>query len=236
MVSLLIPEKEKSRLHLSLIAALVAIPVLFNAIALLPELRCSIPSLNDDAFHYLFIQRASQALASGENPVDHWIPQLELGFPQFFYYQHLPHLAVVALHRLLLQRVSLLTLFNLVRYLLMVLLPITVWWSMRRMDFSISASAVGAAFSALLSSNLGFGFDFGSYIWRGSGLYTQLWAMHLFFISTACLYRFLSRGTGYLAAVFACSALVLSDLLYAYIMGVTALIIFFFSIGQARQR
>ena len=82
----------------------------------------------------------------------------------------------------------------------------------------------------------GFGFDFGSYIWRGSGLYTQLWAMHLFFISTACLYRFLSRGTGYLAAVFACSALVLSDLLYAYIMGVTALIIFFFSIGQARQR
>jgi uncharacterized membrane protein len=213
-------------------AALVAIPVLFNAIALLPELRCPVPSLNDDAFHYLFIQRASQALAAGENPVDHWVPQLELGFPQFFYYQHLPHLAVVALHRLLLKRVSLLTLFNLVRYLLMVLLPVTVWWSMRRMEFSPSGSAVGAAFSALLSSSLGYGFDFGSYIWRGTGMYTQLWAMHLFFISTACLYRFLRRGTGCLAAILACSALVLSDLLYAYMMGVTALVIFFVSLDE----
>jgi len=226
---------DESRFHRVALAALVAIPVLFNAIALLPELRCPVPSLNDDAFHYLFVQRASQALSNGENPFDHWVPQLELGFPQFFYYQHLPHLAVVALHRLLLQRVSLLTLFNLVRYLLMVLLPITVYWSMRRMEFSTSASAIGAAFSALLSSNLGFGFDFGSYIWRGSGMYTQLWAMHLLFIATASLYRFMRRGTGYLAAVLACSALVLSDLLYAYMMGVTALLIFFVSI-EARQR
>jgi hypothetical protein len=139
---------------------------------------------------------------------------------------------VVALHRLLLKRVSLLTLFNLVRYLLMVLLPVTVWWSMRRMEFSPSGSAVGAAFSALLSSSLGYGFDFGSYIWRGTGMYTQLWAMHLFFISTACLYRFLRRGTGCLAAILACSALVLSDLLYAYMMGVTALVIFFVSLDE----
>ena len=39
--------------------------------------------LNDDATHYLLIQRASEALATGENPIDHWVPELEFGFPWF---------------------------------------------------------------------------------------------------------------------------------------------------------
>ncbi len=223
----------KTRWRTIAVAALLAAPILFNAIALLPEVRCPVPSLNDDAFHYLFVQRAAQAIAAGDNPVDHWVPELELGFPQFFYYQHLPHLAVLALHLMLFKSVSLLTLFNLVRYLLMVLFPLTVYWSMRRMEFSIAASAIGAAFSPLLSSSIGYGFDFGSYVWRGSGMYTQLWTMHLLFISTACLYRVLSRGTDYRAAIVACSLLVLSDLIYAYMMAVTAVMLFLLSLMPA---
>src|ERR1700722_4498276 len=100
---------------------LVALPILFNAIALAPELHASVPGDNDEIFHYLFIERANQAISAGDNPSDHWLPELELGFPQFLYYQNLPHLTVVAVHRLLLERVSLLTVLNLIRYLLMVL-------------------------------------------------------------------------------------------------------------------
>ena len=107
---------------------LVLIPIALTAIALFREVSLPVPSLNDDAAHFLLVQRASEALAAGENPFDHWAPELELGFPQFFYYQHLPHLAVVLLHRLLLKRVDLLTLFNLVRYLLLVGFPPTVYW------------------------------------------------------------------------------------------------------------
>src|SRR5919198_754701 len=160
---------------------IVLVPTIFNARALWPELSLPVPSVNDDAVHYLFIQRASEALAHGENPFDHWVPELELGVPEFFYYQHLPHLVVVLLHRLLLQQVDLLTLFNLVRYLLLVGFPLTVYWSMRRMGFSVVAGAVAAAGATLFSSNHGYGFEYESYIRGGYGMYTQLWAMHLSF-------------------------------------------------------
>jgi len=215
---------------------LVLLPTAFTAKALLPELFLPVPSLNDDAFHYLFIQRASEALAQGESPFDHWAPELELGFPQFFFYQHLPHLTVVLLHRLLLKQVDLLTRFNLIRYLLLVGFPLTVWWSMRRLGFSAVAAAVAASSAALLSANHHYGFEYDSYVWRGFGMYTQLWAMHLSFITLACLHRLLERGTGYAAAVIASSALVLSHLVYAYMMAVTALALFVLGLNRATAR
>jgi len=171
------PAAPPGRLAGTILLLLVLVPAVFNAVALWPELSVPIPSLNDDTFHYLLIQRASEALASGENPFDHWAPELDLGFPQLLYYQHLPHLTVVALHRLLLKRVDLLTLFNLVRYLLLVGFPLTVYWSMRRLGFSVVAGAVAAAVATLLSSNGRYGFDYDSYLWRSVGLYTQLWAI-----------------------------------------------------------
>ena len=109
----------------------VVLSMLVLAVALLPEVTTAIPSLNDDAAHYSLILNASRAIDAGKNPVDHWAPDLEFGFPQFAYYQHLPHLFVIGLHRLLLRQVELLTLFNLTRYVLMVGFPLTVYWSLR---------------------------------------------------------------------------------------------------------
>lgn len=225
-----------SRWATAVLLLLVLIPSAFNAIALLPELRLGVPSLNDDAFHYLLIQRASQALESGDNPFDHWGPELDLGFPQFLYYQHLPHLIVVLLHRLLLKQVDLFTIFNLVRYLLLLGFPLTVYWSMRRLGFSVLAGAVSAAAATLLSSNNRSGFEYDSYVWRGFGLYTQLWAMHLFFITLACLHRVVERGTGYAAAVVIGSSLVLTHLIYAYMMALMALVLFVNGLNQANAR
>ena len=205
------------------------IAILFNAAILLPEVTVPIPSTNDDAFHYLYTQQADQAIADGENPFDNWSPYLEIGFPQFFYYQHVPYIAVAVLYRLLFKQVSLLTLFNLVRYILLVGLPVTVWWSMRTLGFSPFAAIAGAAFAPLISSNYLFGFEYNSYIWRGYGMYAQLWAMHFFFLAVACLYRTLNRGTHYTAAILTGAMVVLSDLMYAYIFGVTALAIFLLS-------
>src|ERR1035437_10175200 len=90
------------------LVVLVAVPMIVTAIALLPEVTIPVPSLNDDALHYLFVQRASQALANGQNPLDLWVPQIEAGFPQFFYYQPLPALVVAGLQRLSLGSVDLL--------------------------------------------------------------------------------------------------------------------------------
>lgn len=223
-----------SRWNAAILPLLVAVPILLNAIMLLSEVTRAIPSMNDDNLHYLLVRHASAALEHGANPFDFWVPQQELGFPQFFYYQHLPHLAVVLLHRLLFESVNLFTLFNLVRYLLMVLFPLTVWWSMRTMEFSATAAAIGAACASLFSG-FDYGFSYDSYVWRGWGLYTQLWAMHLFLISTACLERLIYRGVGYRSSVVFCSMLVLSHLIYAYMLAVTAIVLIMLALWREPQ-
>ncbi len=153
------------------------------------------------------------------------MPQLELGFPQALYYQSFPHLVVVLLDRLSLGSIDLFTMFNLVRYVLLVGLPLTVYWSMRRMGFSVVASAMAAAASPLFSGAFRYGFEYDSYIWRGFGMFTQLWAMHLSFIALACVYRVVNKGTGYVLAMVALSVLVLSHLIYAYMMAITVILV-----------
>ena len=199
----------------------VALSMLILAIALLPEVTVAIPSLNDDAAHYSLIQNASRAIDAGKNPFDHWAPDLEFGFPQFAYYQHLPHLFVVAVHRLLLRQVELLTLFNLTRYVLMVAFPVTVYWSLRQLEFSRPAAAAAATFAPLFSAGHRFGIEYDSYVWRGFGMYTQLWGMHLSFLALAFAYRTMRDGRGYFGTALVLSALVLSHVIYAFIVAIT---------------
>jgi 6-pyruvoyl-tetrahydropterin synthase related domain len=205
------------------LAAVVLVPMLFTAIALLPELTVAVPSNNDDATHFLLIQRASEALANGENVLDHWVPQLELGFPWFIYYQPLPALVVVFLHRALFGLVDLLTVFNVVRYVLLVGLPLTVFWSLRRMGVAAAGAAMAAAASPLLSGDFRYGFDYDSYIWRGFGMYTQLAAMHLSFVTVAIAWSSLRsrKRSGIVWLALALAALVLTHLIYAYMMAIT---------------
>jgi hypothetical protein len=207
------------------LGAIVAVPMVFNAVALIPELAYAVPNPNDDAQHLLDVRDASDALARGDNPIDFWVPEVEMGFPDFLYYQHLPHLAVVSLGRLTLGIVSLRTLFDFSRYLLLVGFPLTVLWSMRRMGFSDVASAVGAAASSLLSDGFRYGFAYDSYIWRGFGLFTQLWAMHLSFVAVAMLQRVAARGSGVVVAALASAVLVLSHLFYAYLIALGAVVL-----------
>jgi len=218
------------RRSLLLVTLLVAIAVAFEAVVLFPEVEYTAPNHNDEVFHYLFLQRADQAISAGDNPVDHWLPEVELGFPQFLYYQNLPHLSILALYRLLLRQVSLLRLLNLVRYLLMVAFPLTVYWSMRRMEFSQLSAAAAAAFAPMVSSSIPFSFDYDSYVWGGYGMLPQLYSMHLMFISAACVTRVLRRSQGYCAAIVASAAMVLSDLIYAYIFALLVVILWLISI------
>src|SRR5207245_7378166 len=159
-------------------------------------------------------------------PFDTWVPELELGFPQFLYYQHLPHLAVVALHRALLGSVDLVTLFNALRYLLLVTFPLTVLWSLRRMGLPTVAACVAAGAAPTVSASHRYGLEYDSYVWRGFGMYTQLWAMHLTFVAIASFHSLLVRGRGHALAIVALSVLALSHLLYAYIAAVTFGVIF----------
>jgi hypothetical protein len=212
----------------------VLLAMLFTAFALVPELR-RVPSLNDDAFHFLLIQEASAALSRGGNIFDFWSPVLELGFPQFLYYQHLPHLFVVFLDRLL-PGADLLTTFNAVRYVLLVGFPITVYWSMARFGFPRPGAIVAAAMSPLLAGGFNYGFEYDSYIWRGFGMYTQLWAMHLSLASLALLVDFLEHGKRRGLTIATLSALILSHLVYAYMTAIGALFVLIWGLRPANAR
>ena len=210
--------------RLGLVHPIVLAVVAFNVLALWPELT-NVPSLNDDAYHLQLVRRAADAIARGEHPLDNWLPTLELGFPVFLYYQQIPHLAVVALDGLTFGMVDLRTMFDVVRYLLLVTLPLTAYASLRWMGFSRTGAAVAAAASALFSSDHRFGLEYDSYLWRGYGLYTQLWAVHLSFVALAAFYRLLQRGGRVLPVVLAASAVVLVHLLYGYMLAISAIVI-----------
>lgn len=203
---------------------LVAVAMLLHAVALWPELATDVPTRNDSMFHLLMVRGASEALATGANPLDFWIPQLELGFPQFLYYQHLPHLVLALIHRACFGLVSVETLFHGFRYLLLVGMPLTVWWSMRRMGFSLVASAVGGVASMLFVADNRMGLEYNSYVSRGYGLFSQLVAIHLTFVVLATQSVTLREGRGYAAAALSLAALVLSHLLFGVIIVVLSVL------------
>ena len=92
-------------------------------------------------------------------------------------------------------------LFSWIRYLLLCLWPLSVFASARWMGFSPWIAAVAAALAPLLATEGLFGLEFGSYVWRGSGLFTQSLAMHLFALTLGCGARALRSGRHLVAAV-----------------------------------
>lgn len=215
---------------------LVAVPMLFNAIVLWPEVAIPTANVNDDAEHAAFVARADNALSNGENVIDHWLPTIDLGFPEFFYYQHLPHLAVVALGRMTFGLIDLFVLFNFVRWLLLVTFPLTVLWAVRHMSFGDTAAAVSAAAASLLSADHRYGFEYDSYVWRGLGLYTQIWAMHLSFVALAFLYGLLAHGRGVKRTTIALAVFALSHLIYVYMMAISTIVLFLAHVRRSSVR
>ncbi|WP_411281034.1 hypothetical protein [Gemmatimonas sp.] len=208
-----------------LLTLLALVPLLIMAWQLLPEVTTPVPASNDLALHWQMVQGASRELAHWRNPLDFWMPQIELGYPQFLYYQNLPHLLVAGVHRLLFGIVELRTVFDGARYLLLVGLPLTVYWSMRRMEFSMRAAAISAAATTLFANRDGYGLEYDGQLWIGRGLFTQLWAEHLSLIAMAGLYRLMRTGRGYAGTIVALAALALSHFIWSYMLAMTGVML-----------
>lgn len=207
------------------LALLALVPLLVTAWQLLPEFTTPVPASNDLALHWQMVQGASREMAQWRNPLDFWMPQLELGYPQFLYYQNLPHLVVAGVHRLLFGLVELRTVFDGTRYLLLIGLPLTVYWSMRRMEFSVRAAAISAAATTLFANRDGYGLEYDGQLWLGRGLFTQLWAEHLSLVAMAGLYRLMRTGRGYAGTIVALAALALSHFIWSYMMAMTGVLL-----------
>ncbi len=203
----------------------------FSAFFLAPEAMIRVQPLNDHILHIGAAQHSAAALASGHEPTDPWYAQIGLGYSLFRHYQHLEYVPLAVINVLTNRAISIQTLIDWSTVLLLSLFPLSVFWSMRRFGFGPLAGAFGGLAAPLLATNGLYGFDFASYVWRGYGLYTQLWGMFLLPLALAFGYRLLREGRGYFPATLFLVLTLLCHTVYGYLavlaLGVVALVLLF---------
>ncbi|HYR43401.1 MAG TPA: glycosyltransferase family 39 protein, partial [Terriglobia bacterium] len=163
--------------------------VLVNGFALSKELNAGRFELNDSVLHYTLVDRTVQAIERGENPLDFWTSEWSLGYPVSRTYQVLGHVSLALLYLALGKSISVLTLFIWARYLLVALVPLSVYISARLMLLSRPVAVASAALSPLIATNGLYGLEYGSYLWRGNGLFTQALAVHLLLLTLGFGFR-----------------------------------------------
>jgi hypothetical protein len=202
--------------------------VLFNAIMLAPEIRIEQVPVNDLTFHVAAAQRLGQSLTDGEPFLEPWVSEWSLGYPLWRNYQPIPHLIaaiwMVAARPLVQSAVA----FALLYYLLLILAPVAIYVEARL--FGVNSLAAGiAALLFLAVSEQGdfgrYGLSYGSYVWRGSGLYTQLVALELLLPALGLAARALATGKYRILTAAALAATAMSHLIFGYAAFLSVIII-----------
>lgn len=201
---------------------ILGLAVAFNLIVLRSEITIAAPPLNDVVMHLQVLGRTIVALAAGQNMADPWMGSVpSMGYPLFHYYQHLPYYPIallsLALATLSGGAIPYTSVFLWSEWLLLSLFPLSIYASMRRFGFARLEGAFAALTASLISTNFLYGLEYGSYIWRGNGMYTQLWGMVLLPLALAYSYGTLREGRGYLASVLLVSATLLSHVVSGYV-------------------
>ena len=196
--------------------ALVVLAVLFNLWSLRFE-RLNVAYPNDSGMHFQMTSQATNLLRHGISPFDHWYPLLSLGSAFYVQYQSFSAVLSGALSLVFGPHAT----FAWSLYLLLSLWPLCVYWSARLLSWGRWESTVAAALSPLLFTVTGRGFGHQSYIWIGSGLWSQLWAMWTLPLAWAFSWRFISQRKSLFPAVLMLSLTICFHFLTAYLAGLT---------------
>ena len=195
------------RLPLALVGAAVA----FNLWTLRAELR-DVWFLNDAGIHASMVRWVAGRISSGHLPFDGWYPYLSLGASRFHHYQSLPHIVTGAL-----STITGAGTFRWSMYLLLCTWPIAVYCGGRFFDLDRWAAAVAALVSPLIVSAPALGFEWSSYVWRGSGTWAQLWGMWALPFAWGLSWRAVSRGRPIALAALVLGITVCLHLLLGYL-------------------
>ena len=194
--------------------ALLGLSVLFPLIALRGETRFAQP-LNDSAFHMQMVRWAGGQFDRGRVPLDGWYPWLSLGSSFFHHYQSLPE--TLTAYTAAATGAPDNTTYLWFLYLLLVTWPISVYAGSRLLGWGKWTAAGSAAVASLLVSAPGYGFEWGSYIWSGIGLYGQLWAMWLLPLAWGLTWRSVKDGHRYAAAAIAVALTIACHFIAGYL-------------------
>jgi hypothetical protein len=155
---------------------------------------------------------AADRVDAGHLPFDGWFPDLSLGSSKFHRYQSLPHIATGTITAW-----SGVWVFPWTLYLLLALWPIAVYASARLFGLEPWVAAAAAFCSPLVVSEPGLGYEVGTYTWRGSGVWTQLWGMWALPFAWALGWRAIVRDRSLALAAGAVALTVCLHLLTGYL-------------------
>jgi len=204
--------------------ALLACALAFGAIGLRAEPRIGRVPLNDAVFHLAAAERLGEAVGQGEPFLDPWVSEWALGYPVWRSYQPLPHLVAAVCLRAAEPVAEHAATFAWLQYVLLVLLPASVYAGSRLLGLGSTA----AGFASLLvvapsgAGELGrFGLGYGAFVWRGSGLYTQLVALHGLALGLGFAVRALDTGRHRATAALLMAVTALSHVVFGYVAPVS---------------
>jgi len=201
--------------------AIVLLVLGVNAIGLWPELSVGRADLNDNVFHLTLIERMTHVIERHGNPLDFWSPEWSFGYPVMRTYQPLAHLLVVSVYFFLGKTVALTTVFLWIRYLAIALLPLSFFVVARLMTFEPLEAAAVALVAPLVSTNFLYGLEYGSYIWSGSGLFTQSVSSHFLLLALGFGFQAILRGRRQTTTGILLGCAFLSHFIYGYIGAVS---------------
>ena len=217
--------------------SLVGLACVFGLIALRAETK-PVQNLNDSAFHLQMVRWADQQIGEGRVPLDGWFPNLSLGSSFFHHYQSLPETLTAFVARA--TGAGDQDTYQWIMYLLLALWPISVYLGTRLLGWDRWTAAAAAAVAPLVVSASGYGYEHSSYVFRGYGVYSQLWAMWLLPIAWGLTWRAVANGRHYAAATAALALTIACHFITGYLalltVGVWVLVLgdaFFRRVGRA---
>ena len=204
--------------------ALLALVLLCNAWVLYPEIEISRVDLNDSVYHYTIADSIVSRVNSARQPLDFWMNEWTFGYPVVRDYQPLAHWLVALTHFATFQQFPLEGVFCVVRWLLLALFPLSAYIACRWMGFARATALATAILSPLIASPNLYGIEYGSYIWRGNGLYTQLVASHFFVLAIGAGVRAIRDGRRIVLAGALLALTFLAHFIYGYMAAATVVL------------
>lgn len=203
---------------------LLAVAVLFQGVFCWPEIGLGSFPVHDGTLHQALSRRVLEAVGAGENPVDCWVSFSSMGYPVWRSYQPLVHWLTATAMAVGGAFASSGAVFGFLTWLLLCLHPLAFFKASRMLGVGRFGAAV-AALVCLAPVGLGninaFGVGYGSYVWSGSGLTTQLWAIPLLVLAIAAVPSAL-RGHGRVRAILLIGATALCHLIFGFAAAVSA--------------
>jgi len=222
------PDPRAERFLRLLGPALLAVAILLQAVFLLPEIRLEQTPIHDGTLHVQLSHRLVEAVRDGENPLDCWVQAFTMGYPVWRTYQPLPHWITAAFMAAASPFAEGVAVYALLVWLILCLYPPAFYIGSRLLGLS-PAGAGAAALLCLAVSSPGslprWGLGYGAFVWRGSGVYTQMWALPLLVLSLGAVAWALRSGRRLTRAGLAVAATGLCHIVFGYAASLSALLL-----------